>query len=177
MGLISVTDGAVFQFIDGEIGPLQFAGTEDAFNRIIKNELTVSSSAVATIERNSTLQINGLINNSGIVKHDYSRIIPSGTPTSSLTSTTEFSTSGSFISSTGNADHMVLLGTATTLYNYTVNYVKGSNSSNLVMIQSAAGISGQTQWSSSDAWASIQVVYIQGGTAEWIITSKVGNWY
>jgi hypothetical protein len=177
MGLISVTDGSVFQFIDGKIGPLQFAGTEDAFDRIIKNKLTVSSSAVASIKRDGILQIDGLINNSGIVKHSYSTLFPSVTPTSSLTSTTEFSTSGSFISTNGNADHMVLLGTSNTLYNYTVNYIKGSNSSNLAMIQSAGGISGQTQWSSSDAYASIQVVYIQGGGAEWVITSKVGNWY
>lgn len=174
MGLISVTDGAVFQFIDGKIGPLQFAGTEDAFNRIIKNKLTVSSSAIATIQSNSTLQIDGIINNSGVVKHDYSTISPAITPTSSLTNTTEFSTSGSFISTNGSADHMVLLGSTTVLYDYTVNYIKVSNSSNLAMIRSTAGISGQPQWSSSDAYASIQVVFIQG---EWIITSKVGNWY
>lgn len=177
MGLITLPSGSVFQFIDGQKGIPQFAGTSDAFNRVILNQLTVSSSATATIQRNATLTVDGILNESGVVKHDYARIVPTSIPTSSLTSVAEFAATGSFISSTGTANHMVLLGTNTLLYNYTVNYVKGSSSSNLIMIRSTAGISGQTQWSSSDAYASIQAVFIQGAAAEWIITSKVGNWY
>lgn len=177
MALISVTDGAVFQFIDGKIGPLQFAGTEDAFNRIIKNELTISSSAIATIEQNATLQIDGIINNSGIVKHDYIRTNAATAATTSLTSTTDFEVSGSYISTFG-ADHMLLLGSNSVLADYTVHYIKSSNSSNLVMVRSTAGINGQTQWSSSDAYASMQLVFANASPSyEWIITSKVGNWY
>lgn len=177
MGLISLTPGAVFQFVDAKIGVLQYAGTEDAFNRIIKNELTVSSSAIATVKTGATLQIDGIINNTGVVKHDYLSVNASLTPTSSLTTTTQFAVSGSFISAYG-ANHMLLLGSTTGLLNYTVNYIKASNSSDLAMVSSSAGINGQTQWSSSDAYASIQLVYIGASpTSEWVITSKVGNWY
>jgi hypothetical protein len=77
---------------------------------------------------------------------------------------------------------MVLVSSLGSLYNgSTMNYIKASNNtSNLVTIRSnqTNGISGQTQWSSSDAHASIQLVYhnIAPGST-WIITSKVGNWY
>jgi hypothetical protein len=54
--------------------------------------------------------------------------------------------------------------------------MKAANTSNLIRISSSAGISGQAQWSSSDAWASIQAVF-SNASSEWIITSKVGNWY
>jgi hypothetical protein len=179
MGLILLPPGSAYQFIDGQDSIPQYAGTHDAFNRIILNEFTVSSSATATIQQNATLTINGILNQSGVVKHDYTRINPNSIPTSSLGSPAEFAVTGSFISSIGTANHMISLGTPTALYDYTVNYIKAStDTTNLVMIRSTAGISGQTQWSSSDAWASIQVVCVNGqSTLEWVITSKVGNWY
>lgn len=175
MGVISVTPGAVFQFIDANKGVLQYAGTEDAFNRIIKNELTISQSAFATVRPSATLIIDGTLENSGILKHEYLLVDAIAVPTSSFLTANQWEVSGSFIKITGNADHMALISNSSTFANhYVFNYMKISNNSNLITVRSTLGISGQTQWSSSDAYASIQVT---GHSAEWIITSKVGNWY
>ena len=179
MGVISVTPGAVFQFIDANKGVLQYAGTEDAFNRIIKNELTISQSAIATVRPSATLTIDGTLTNSGIIKTEYLRQNAVTAATSSITNLSELAESGSFISA-HNGDHMLLLGTTNLLQHVEIKYIKSSNSSNLVTVRSSVAnrINGQTQWSSSDAYASIQLVFTAATpVSNWIITSKVGNWY
>ena len=175
MAIILLPTGSIYQFTDGETGIYQFAGTHDAFARTILGRFDTLSSSTASF--NGTTTLNGLINNSAAVKHDYLRVRAVLYPTTSLTNPEQFLFSGSFIASRGDANHMLVLGSMISLYNYTVNYIKFNNNSNLICVSSSAGINGQTQWSSSDAYASIQLVYAEASPlAEWIITSRVGNW-
>ena len=175
MAIILLPTGSVYQFTDGETGVYQYAGTHDAFNRTILSRFTTISSSTSSFDGTTTF--NGVTDISSVVLHDYRRVVPSSFPTTSLTTNPQFLFSGSFIASTGNANHLVILGASPNITNNTtINYMKAANTSNLIRISSSAGISGQAQWSSSDAWASIQAVF-SNASSEWIITSKVGNWY
>jgi hypothetical protein len=177
----------MFQFADGDSGIQQVGGSEQVFPYFILNDMTIIPSGSLTIQTGSNLNILGTVtfgsNNGGAVLYEkYTNVNPVLTPTSSITNNSELLATGSFIRSRGTADHMVRVPALGSSYNgLTMNYIKASNdTSNLVTIRSneTNGISGQTQWSSSDAHASIQLVYhsISPGS-DWIITSKVGNWY
>jgi len=174
---VEASDNAVFQIssvgsIPTNIGLI--GGTEELFYKSFKTGLLISSSGTLTVDRESTLTNNGTMNISGILKYDTLSVNALLSATSSLTTNAQWQVSGSFIGITAPADHIALLGSPGTFNGYVFRYMKRDSNSNLIMIRSTSGISGQTQWSSSDAYASIEVVAF---TLEWIITSKVGNWY
>lgn len=188
MAIIQLSTGSVFLFADGDVGVQQIAGTEDVFVRNILNELNARPSGSVTISTGASLNVRGSMTlgsgtNTGaiggaILYTKYSDVNPASIPTSSITNIAELLATGSFIRSRGTVNHMLRIGNLGSTYNgLNINYLKASNNtSTLIMISgSTNSISGQTQWSSSDAYASINLVYHNLGN--WVITSKVGNWY
>jgi hypothetical protein len=191
MSIIRTSYGSMFQFADGDSGIQQIGGSEQVFPYFILNDMTIIPSGSLTIQSGSNLNIRGTVTfgsltapaiGGTVLREKYTDINPVLIPTSSITNNSELLATGSFIRSRGTADHMLRVPTLGSSYNgLTMNYIKASDDTiNLVTIRSnqTNGISGQTQWSSSDAHASIQLVYhsISPGS-DWIITSKVGNWY
>lgn len=173
MGLISVNTGNVYQFTtlgDDTNSVAQIAGTQEVYNKTFLTGLQLSSSASLTLPAGSTALFAGTNTYDGVIKHNYTSTTAA---TSSLTTAAQWDFTGSFLAVLGASNHMALLG-GTGFNDYVFKYIKSTSNSNLIMISSSIGISGKTQWSSSDAWAAIEVVQ---QSLEWIITSKVGNWY
>lgn len=191
MALIQLPIGSVYLFADGDVGVQQIAGTDDVFAKGVYNSLNITNNSITTVSTGASLNVNGTLrlgrvlpsaSGSALFYKKYTFIDPTVIPTSSITTGAGLLLSGSFFRIRGTDNHMLKLDSAMGDSNngLTVHYMKNSAASTELVVQSTAanGISGQTQWSSSDAYASIELVYHNiAGSSDWTITSKVGNWY
>jgi hypothetical protein len=180
MALISAPTGSILQFSDGIQSIPQIAGSPELFIKKFETGIVIGNTGSLTIPVGSTINIldGGTFSNSGIHKNIYTRIDASVNNTSSLTTHAQWDVTGSFLLVYGNADHKCILGTADTFINHVVRYQKRDNTAGNIMVSgSTVGtgtwINGQRAISSSDAYASIELI---GTSQGWRIVSIYGAW-
>jgi len=180
IGLILAPTGSVLQFADGILSIPQIAGSPEIFIKKFESGITLGNTGSVIVPSGATVDIldGGVLSNSGVQKNVYTQIPTNTLTTSSLTTSREFAHTGSFLLIYGTNDHKLIVGAGSSLNNYVIRYQKRDNSSINIMVSgsaigSATWVNGQRAISSSDAYASIELI---GTSAGWRIVSMYGTW-
>jgi len=165
MGIILAPSGSMFLLADGIQSTPQIAGSVDIFERTVLNKLTIQTYA--------TLQVTGHFKDK-YVQHQYTNVQSTLSPyTSSLTTTSAWHTTGSYISVDTSVDHRIVLGTPPDNGQYMHIYQTHRTSS--LTIYTANYINENTTWTTSSSFASMELVWHNDST-RWIIKSLRGEW-
>lgn len=168
MGIILAPSGSMFMLADGVQSTPQIAGSVDIFERTILNKLNVSTYA--------TLKCDGHFKDK-YVQHQYTNINLILLPTtSSLTSSIDWHTIGSYISVDTPQPHRIVLGIPPDLGQY-MHIYQTQRTSSLTIYASGFYINENTTWTTSSSFASMELVWHNDiANPRWIIKSLRGEW-
>lgn len=207
MAIIPVDQGEVYEFItvDGDTNKIaQFAGTAEVFTKDVYGWMRITgSSSRIKVESESVIEIN-----QAIVSFNQTPMLigwrdinttTHATNTSSFINVSNFLETGSFISTRGTNDHLVLFASPASLQligNKTlsgtppprpeVRVVRADDNTSRITISGSNTSAGpfyfngtellSGSFSCTDPYCSITITGLTAGSSKWTVTNAIGNW-
>lgn len=203
MPIIPVEQGEIYEFItvDGSTNNIaQFAGTSDVFTRDIYGYLRVTGSASRLqVQTESSVELNKAViafrQNPILLGWRDVNTDTHATNTSSFVNATNFIETGSFITTRGTSDHMILFASPSSIQmsfagnpqpRAEIRVVRGDDNTSRITISGSNPSAGPFYYNGSsllsgsfsctDPYCSITITGILAGSNKWVITNVIGNW-